>query len=55
VSWMYGIAAGRAGFDYDLLLGSEPTVPRPWWSWQLDADQIVDVERLSRLLDRIDA
>jgi capsular polysaccharide biosynthesis protein len=55
VSWMYGIASGRAGLDYDLLLGTEPTVPRPWWSWQLDADQVVDVERLGHLLDRIDA
>jgi capsular polysaccharide biosynthesis protein len=55
VSWMYGIASGRAGLDYDLLLGTEPTVPRPWWSWQVDADQVVDVERLCQLLDRIDA
>ena len=55
VSWMYAIASGRAGLDYDLLLGTEPTVPRRFWSWQLDADQVVDVERLERLLDRIDA
>jgi capsular polysaccharide biosynthesis protein len=55
VTWMYAIASVRAGFDYDLLVGIEPTVPKPFWSWQVDADQVVDLERLAQLLDRIDA
>jgi hypothetical protein len=38
-----------------MLVGTEPTVPRRFWSWQIDADQVVDVERLGQLLDRIDA
>jgi hypothetical protein len=42
-----------AGLEHDVLVGVEPTPGRTWWTWQRDADQIVDVARLELLVDRI--
>ena len=45
----------RDVMEYDVVVGMEPTPPPPFWTWQRDADQIVDVVRLGRLVDRIGA
>jgi hypothetical protein len=53
LNWVYAPLSYAAGLEHDLVVGVEPTPPRPFWAWQRDADQIVDVERLGRLVDRI--
>jgi hypothetical protein len=43
--------AWRCGLDYHLIMGTEPTVPSRWWTWQPDADTRVDVVALRRCLE----
>jgi hypothetical protein len=38
--------------EYDVPLGAEPARPPSLWGFQLDADQVVDVDMLGALLDR---
>jgi capsular polysaccharide biosynthesis protein len=40
----------RRGLDYELVLGTEPTPPPRWWSWQIDAETVADVDELRRRL-----
>jgi Glycosyltransferase 61 len=55
LNWVYAPLSWAAGLEHDVVVGVEPTPLRPFWTWQRDADQIVDVDRLVRLVDRIDA
>jgi len=55
LNWVYAPLSWAAGLEHDLVIGVEPAPPLPFWTWQRDADQIVDVERLGRLVDRIGA
>jgi hypothetical protein len=55
LNWIYSPLSWAAGLEHDIVVGVEPTPPLPFWTWQRDADQIVDVDRLARLVDRIDA
>jgi hypothetical protein len=41
-----------AGFEHDVVVGVEPTPSPAFWTWQRDADQIVDLPRLTAILDR---
>jgi hypothetical protein len=52
LNWVFSPLSWVAGLDHDVLVGIEPTPPRRFWTWQRDADQIVDVARLAALVDR---
>ena len=52
-NWVFSPLSWAAGLEHDILVGVEPSPPLPYWTWQRDADQIVDVERLGLLVDRI--
>ena len=53
LNWVFSPLSWAAGLEHDILVGVEPTPGRAWWTWQRDADQIVDVARLELLVDRI--
>jgi len=55
VNWVFAARSWSCGLEHDVLVGIEPTPPPALWSWQSDADQLVDLERLGQLLDRIGA
>jgi capsular polysaccharide biosynthesis protein len=59
LNWIFPPLSWAAGLEHDILVGTEPTPPPPFWTWQKDGDQIVDVVRLSQLVDtaiaRVDA
>jgi capsular polysaccharide biosynthesis protein len=51
LTWMFAAISARGGLRHDVVVGIEPAPP-PWlWSWQIDADQMVDVGRLARVID----
>ena len=52
LNWVYSPLSWAAGFEHDIVVGVEPTPSPAFWTWQRDADQIVDVERLTSILDR---
>ena len=54
LNWVISPLSWTAGLEHDVLVGVEPTPARRFWTWQRDADQIVDVDRLARLVDSID-
>jgi capsular polysaccharide biosynthesis protein len=53
LNWVYSPLSWAAGLEHDIVVGLEPTPTPAFWTWQRDADQLVDVERLTSLLDRI--
>src|SRR3954470_24223183 len=59
LNWVYSPLSWAAGLEHDILVGVEPTPSPAFWTWQRDADQVVDVERLRQLVDaalaRVDA
>jgi len=59
LNWVYSPLSWTAGFEHDILVGVEPTPLPAFWTWQRDADQLVDVVRLGELVDialtRVDA
>jgi len=54
LNWIFSPLSRTVGLEHDIVVGVEPTPPLPFWTWQRDADQIVDVARLGALLDRMD-
>jgi capsular polysaccharide biosynthesis protein len=52
LNWVFSPLSWAAGLEHDVLVGVEPTPARRFWTWQRDADQIVDVRRLTALIDR---
>jgi glycosyl transferase family 61 len=51
LNWVYSPLSWAAGLEHDVLVGVEPTPSPAFWTWQRDADQVVDVDRLRRLVD----
>ena len=49
-SWVFSVLAVRSGLDHHVLVGTEPVAPGRLRSWQIDADQVVDVDRLRELV-----
>lgn len=49
-SWVFSVLAVRGDLDHHVLVGTEPVAPGWLRSWQSDADQVVDVARLSELV-----
>ena len=49
-SWVFPLLAVRSGLDHHVLVGTEPVAPGRLRSWQVDADQVVDVARLRELV-----
>jgi hypothetical protein len=45
--------AWRRGLDYRLIMGTEPSPPDRWWTWQRFADTIVDVCELRTCLEQL--
>jgi capsular polysaccharide biosynthesis protein len=50
-SAMYPRLAWRRGLRYHMIMGTEPAPPEAWWSWQFQADTVVDVPALEKVLD----
>ena len=53
VSDIYVFSCWRRGLDYQMIPGTEPALPPRWWTWQIDADTVVDVPALERALRRV--
>jgi hypothetical protein len=51
----FAALAWRRGLDYQMIMGTEPAPPERWWTWQIDADTVVDVRALKNSLERLDA
>lgn len=49
-SWVFPVLGVRGGLDHHVLVGTEPVAPGRLRSWQIDADQVVDVARLRELV-----
>ena len=45
--------AWRRGLEYQMIMGTEPAPPDPWWTWQQDADTFADVSALRNHLERL--
>jgi capsular polysaccharide biosynthesis protein len=52
VNWVFAARSWSCGVEHEVLAGTEPTAPPSLWSWQVDADQVVDVARLIELVER---
>jgi hypothetical protein len=50
----YALLAWRRGLEYHMIVGTEPAPPPRWWTWQIDADTVVDVPALDKALARVD-
>ncbi len=50
---VFAFLAWRRGLDYQMIMGTEPAPPRRWWTWQIDADTVVDVSGLKLGLERL--
>ena len=50
---VFAFLAWRRGLDYQMIMGTEPAPPRRWWTWQIDADTVVDVRGLKLCLERL--
>lgn len=53
VNWVFASRSWSCGVEHEVLVGTEPTAPPSLWSWQVDADQVVDITRLIELVDRV--
>lgn len=49
----FAFLAWRRGLNYHMIMGTEPAPPGRWWTWQEDADTVVDVHRLKSCLGRL--
>jgi hypothetical protein len=49
----FAFLAWRRGLDYQMIMGTEPAPPERWWTWQIDADTMVDVRRLKNCVERL--
>ena len=49
-NWTFPVLAVRGRLDHHVLVGTEPVAPGRLRSWQIDADQVVDVARLRELV-----
>jgi hypothetical protein len=47
----FSVLSWRRGLDYQLVMGTEPAPPGHWWTWQIDADTVVDVRGLQQCLE----
>ena len=45
--------AWRRGLEYHMIMGTEPTPPERWRTWQVDADTVVNVRELKNCLERL--
>lgn len=52
-STAFAYLAWRRGLQYELIMGTEPAPPDRWWTWQVDADTVVDVRGLRNCLERL--
>ena len=52
-SGVFANLAWRRGLNYQMVMGTEPAPPRRWWTWQIDADTMVDVRGLKNCLERL--
>jgi Glycosyltransferase 61 len=50
---MFAFLAWRRGLKYQMIMGTEPAPPDRWWTWQIDADTLVDVCELRNCLERL--
>ena len=50
---VFAFLAWRRGLDYHMIMGTEPAPPGRWWTWQIDADTVVDVRGLRNCLERL--
>ena len=50
---VFAFLAWRRGLDYHMIMGTEPAPPALWWTWQIDADTVVDVRALKDCLERL--
>ncbi len=46
--------AWRRRLRYQIVMGTEPAPPTRWWTWQADADTMVDVPRLRTCMERLE-
>ena len=53
VNWVFASRSWSCGVEHEVLVGTEPTAPPSLWSWQVDADQVVDITRLIELVGRV--
>jgi hypothetical protein len=52
-SVVFAFLSWRRGLSYQMIMGTEPAPPRRWWTWQIDADTVVDVRGLKSCLERL--
>jgi capsular polysaccharide biosynthesis protein len=52
-STAYAFLAWRRGLNYQMIMGTEPAPPGRWWTWQIDADTVVDVRGLKSGIERL--
>ncbi len=50
---VFAFLAWRRGLNYYMIMGTEPAPPGRWWTWQIDADTVVDLRGLKNCLERL--
>jgi hypothetical protein len=51
---VFAYLAWRRGLDYQMIMGTEPAPSARWWSWQIGADTVADVQALKNSLERLE-